>query len=157
MAKAVPITIRSPWEDRWNRPTLEQLVQPQREQTLPVMQALLEQLGELENVQQSLIWYGPAWKWTIQFTLHDNKGKEVDKLAYIVPNPEGFVVSVPLAEKVVSQLPIRRLNKVIRDAVRSAKQAVELHWATWTPNSASDIEHLMDLLKRKQKIVLGIK
>ena len=74
MAKAVPITIRSPWEDRWTRPTLEQLVQPQREQTLPVMQAMLEQLGEIEQVQQSLIWYGPAWKWTIQFTLHDSKG-----------------------------------------------------------------------------------
>lgn len=154
MSKAA-IPTRLPWEERWARPTLEQLLKPQKDQVRAPLTALIEQLGELEGVEQDLVWYGPAWKWTIQFRLADEADDEGSILTYVVPNPETPLVSVPLRDETVEQLPIRRLNKYIRDGIRSAKQAVELHWAVWTPTSQSDAEHLLDLIKRKHKIRTG--
>lgn len=155
MAKAA-IPTRLPWEDRWNEPTLEQLLKVQKDQHRKPLTTVIEQVAELEGVEQNLIWYGPAWKWTIEFRLPEVvRNGEAEVLAYVVPNPETPLVSVPLRDETVDALPIRRLNKYIRDGVKSAKQAVELHWAVWTPSAQTDAEHLIDLIKRKHKLVTG--
>ncbi|HEX7009396.1 MAG TPA: hypothetical protein VF184_05410, partial [Phycisphaeraceae bacterium] len=89
------------------------------------------------------------------FTLRDEQGHEMDKLVYIVPNPATPLVSVPLRSDSYQVLSNKRLSKYVRDGLRSAKCAVELHWATWTPTSASDVEGLVDLVKRKYKLYLN--
>jgi hypothetical protein len=50
---------------------------------------------------------------------------------------------------------MRRLNRYIRDSIRLAKRAVDLYWATWTPTAMTEVEHLVDLVKRKRKALVA--
>ena len=152
MAKPA-IKSRLAWEDRWTQPTLEQLLKPLREQTRDIFQAMMsEQIETIDGVEQHLIWYGAAWRWTIEYRVPLG-GQDSTNLLYLVPNPETPVVSVPLPDSVVQQLPVKRLNKYVRDGIRSAKCAVELHWAVWSPNARTEVEHLGDLIRRKHKLI----
>lgn len=146
---------RSVWENRWSEPTVEQLLEGLKEHHRKPIEWLLEQIPTLDGIDQRLQWYGKAWKWTLELTFRDAEGNDLGVLAYVVPRPEEPVVSIPLRAEVYDQLPMRRLNKYIRDGVRSAKCAVELYWAGWTPTSKSDAEHLFDLIKRKHRMCRG--
>lgn len=146
---------RSVWEDRWSEPTADQLLETLKEHHRKPIEWLMEQVHTLDGIEQQLRWYGKAWKWTIELTFRDADGNDLGVLAYIVPNPETPVVSVPLQHETYNELPMRRLNKYIREGVRSAKCAVELYWAGWTPTSKSDAEHLFDLIKRKHRMRRG--
>jgi hypothetical protein len=145
-------TKRIPWLDRWTEPTLEQLLQPIEDQRRKVIDSLIEQVEAFDEVETSIIWYGQSWRWTIQFTVPDARGEE-QVLAYLVPSPQSPIFCVPLRDAVITRLPLRRLNKYIRDALRSAKCAVEVHWAMWNPSNNVEVEQLVDLIKRKHKLL----
>lgn len=155
--EATPAMTRSPqklipWLDRWTEPTLPQLLQPVEEQRRRIVESLIEQVQKFEGVETSVIWYGQSWRWTVQFTVPDAAG-ERQVLAYLVPSPQAPVFCVPLRDEVITKLPLRRLNKYIRDGLRSAKCAVEVHWALWTPSNNVEVEQLVDLIKRKHKLL----
>ena len=151
-----PTAFANAWEDRWNPPTVEALLAEQKEQHQHLLKHLLEQFGEFEGVETSVIWYGTAWKWTVQFTLnHPDAGEVPDPMAYFVPDPESPVMCIPLREEQIDQLPLKRLNRYIRDSIRSAKCAVSVHWCKWNPTAMTEVEHLLDLFKRKHKMLTG--
>ena len=154
MSKVV-VSRRSTWEDRWREPTVEQLLADLKDHHRTPIEWLLEHAHNLGGVEQHLRWYGKAWKWTLELTFSDAEGQDLGTLAYIVPSPERPLVCVSLDADTYDQLPMRRLNKYIREGLRSAKRAVTLYWASWTPTSASDAEHLFDLLKRKHRLRRG--
>lgn len=146
---------RSVWEDRWSEPTVEQLLEGLKDHHRKPIASLLEQTHRLDGIEQHLRWYGKAWKWTVELTFRDTEGNDLGVLLYIVPNPDAPTVSIPLQGETYDQLPLRRLNKYIREGLRSAKCAVELYWAGWTPTSQSDADHLFDLIKRKHRMRRG--
>ena len=147
--------VNSPWEDRWAQPELEQLLAPLDEQRRKVVDIMIEQINEFEGVDMSIIWHGTAWKWTLQFSLYDPDGNLIDTLAYLVPKPDAPVFCVPLRTQTVEKLPLKRLNRYIRDGIRVAKRAVDIYWAVWTPSAVTETEHLRDLIKRRHKIMLA--
>lgn len=147
--------VTSPWEDRWNKPKVEQLLAPLEEQRRKVVDILIKQMLAFPGVHQTLIWHGSSWRWTLQFSLYDPDGKLVHTLAYLVPYPETPVLCIPLRPETIEKLPIKRLNRYVRDGIRLAKRAVDIHWAVWTPSAVTETEHLMDLIKRRHKILLA--
>mgnify|MGYP001148939130 CR=1 FL=1 len=147
---------RSPWEDRWSQPSLSQLLEPIREPYRKPFEQLIEEIESCQDLRQELTWYGDAWKWTLHYTQHDGTGREVGTLCYLVPKAESPLVCVPLTGEQIEQLPLKRLGKVVREGIRAAKCAVETHWATWSPSNSSDVSQIVDLIKRKHKLVLGL-
>jgi hypothetical protein len=155
---------RLPWQDRWTRPNLDQLLQPLNHQQRRYFQQLIDQLDGYENVERELIWYGDSWKWTISYvfkttntngrtTRRGSDPGEGQILCYLVPKTDQPLVCVPMADEQIQKLPMRRLGKFIRDGIKSAKCAVATHWATWTPTARTETELLGDLLKRKFKML----
>ncbi|MEM6855681.1 MAG: hypothetical protein AAF593_14835 [Planctomycetota bacterium] len=147
--------IRLAWEDRWNPPTFEQLMKPQKEQHQALLHTLLERLEAYEGVEKSIIWHGSAWKWTLEYTLTTDGGPTSEPMAYFVPDPESPVFCMPFREEMIELLPMKRLNRYIRDGIRGAKCAVQIHWCKWSPTAMTEVEHLTDLIKRKHKILTG--
>ena len=145
---------RLPWEDRWHEPTIDELIEPQKETIKRLVPGLLEQIEQLDGVERRLAWHGTSWKWTVEYPVPQAKEAKYP-LAYFVPNPEQAEICVPLRPEHIEKLPIRRLNRFIRDNIRSSKCAVEIHWAKFTPSSQAEAEHLMDLIKRKHKMLLA--
>ncbi|QDU72428.1 hypothetical protein [Mucisphaera calidilacus] len=141
-----------PWQDRWNIPTSDALLKPYNELSHKLATTLMEQIVGLDTIERSIVWHGESWCWTFQFDLISDNVEH--GLCYLVPNPEAFIVAVPLHRDLIAKLPMRRLNRYIRDSVRSSKCAVDLHWAMWRPSLKSEGEHLIDLIKRKKKLIL---
>lgn len=149
------LTSRLPWQDRWNQPTLLQLLDPLKIQHRRLFEQLMEELVDFEEVDQVIHWYGSAWNWTIQYRLHDPSLAEPHTLVYLVPRVENPIIVIPLSDEIIEQLPLKRLNRFIRDGIKNAKRAVAIHWATWTPNSKAEVTFLTDLLRRKCKLLLA--
>lgn len=145
------------WADRWNEPTAEALMAELNEPATIHMPKLLSNVeGEVPSLKQRVIWHGTSWRWTLEYsaesiiTTAGGEGREV--LFYFVPNPEEPLVCVPLRPEVLEHLPIRRLNRYIRDGIKSAKWAVDIRWGKWIVTANTEVEHMTDLLKRKAKI-----
>jgi len=144
---------RTAWSDRWHKPTLKQLLDVQKEHHQKLLEDLIEKIPAFDGVRQELVWYGTGWQWTFRYTYEGENGNEASSLVFVVPRPESPVVCLPLVAGVIEQLPVKRLNKFIREGIRSAKCAVQLHWAMWTPNSASEVDDILDLIKRVHKLL----
>lgn len=153
--KAAVIPPRLPWEDRWVTPTVEQLLEPLKDQQKKIVPELIERVMGFEGVTQRLVWHGTAWRWTLEFALADEKGNDLGPMVYLVPNPAGAIFCMPLHGETIEALPMKRLNKYVREAIREAKCAVEIHWCIWTPSAQTEVEHLTDLIKRVHKIAVG--
>lgn len=148
---------RQPWDDRWTQPNLEQLLSPLKTHHRRTLQYVMDGVAEFEGNNQSIIWFGHAWKWTIHYTLpgpvgRNGKPGEASSFCYLVPRIESPMVCVPLSDEVLSQIPIARLNKFVRDGIKLAKWAVAIHWATWTPATQAEALQILDLLKRRHKL-----
>lgn len=145
---------RLAWEDRWTQPDLADLIAPLQEQSKGPFEALMGQIETLLPVRRDVKWCGPAWKWTIRYTSLDSQEEELDLLAYLVPNSVAPLVCIPMANNIIERLPMRRLNRFIRNGIGSAKCAVATHWAEWNLTADGEANHLMDIIKRKHKILL---
>lgn len=150
MAKKAPVAL-SPWEDRWTTPTLDQLLGLVEVNRRKLIQTLIDRIGGYEGIESELIWHGVSWRWTLQFTLSVGSAGP-QPFAYVVPNPEAPLICIPMSSQEIDRLPMKRLNRFIRDGIRSAKCAVETHWCKWTPTAGTEVEHLSDLIKRLHKI-----
>ncbi len=153
MAKAPVIKTELPWEDRWTVPTQEILLKVYKEQPLKVSKQLMAGVEGFENISKRLLHQGVSWRWSwiYEFT----GGSKPTPLVYLVPNPEGMIVIVPITDAILESLPFRRLNRYIRESIKTAstKQSVDLHWVEFTPTASSEVEHIMDLIKRKHKFL----
>lgn len=151
---------RLPWQDRWNEPTLDDLLKEIKETHRKPLDNIMAGIESYEGITRRIIWTGQAWQWTIEYTLegcHETGGENPNAMVYIVPNPEAPIVAIPLRNEQIEQIPLRRLNRFIRDQIRSAKRPVDIHWCKWTPTAQTEVEHIMDLYKRKWKILTGKK
>ena len=119
-----------------------------------ILATLIERIEGYEGVSKQLLWHGESWKWCWQFDLELANGQTTN-MAYLVPNPEMPLLCITLSDALVDQLPMRRLNRYIRDGIRNAKAkcAVEVHWSTWVPTAMTEAEQLLDLVKRKYKLL----
>jgi hypothetical protein len=148
-----PLSPNTAWQDRWTHPTVKQVLA-----ALPALrrrsaERFVDQVSQLPGVTQNLIWYGPSWRWTLQFMLATEKDPQGEPLCYLVPGDDRPIAHVPLGEDFVSALPLRRLSKFVRDGVKAAKRAVETSWANWPLDSETDCKLVLDLVTRKHKFI----
>jgi len=145
----------SPWEDRWKQPESDVLLSAFEDHPRKVLQTLIDQIEAFEGIARTLVWYGDSWKWCWQFDLESPNNSEARIFGYLVPNPETPLLCITLDEELVAQLPMRRLHRFIREGIRQsqAKCAVKIFWATWSPTAMTETEQLMDLVKRKYKLL----
>jgi hypothetical protein len=174
---------RLAWDDRWSQPSLEQLLHPLKVQPRRLFDQILGKVTGLSNVDRSIIWYGPSWKWTIYYTLPASslvhlppissngssaggasaaastsaagKNSEPETLCYLVPNHQNPLICVPLSDAVIDRLPLKRLNRFVREAIASSKCAVSIHWAIFSPTTLAETGYLVDLIERKHAILTG--
>lgn len=151
-AKHAPLI---PWANRWATPSADELWAPHKEAHQKALKSFFEGALGFDGMEQALAWHGEGWMWTFEITLAKaNLGGQSagqDAFAYIVPRPEFPEVVIPLSEAFLEIVPMRRLNRFIRDAIKSSKQSVDMHWTTWAPSAQTEVDHLLDLVKRKHK------
>lgn len=155
-------TTRLPWQDRWNEPTLEELLEPikAKEAHFKALSNVMAGIEAYEGVERRIVWMGQGWQWCVEYLLedhHETGPENPDAMAYFIPDPEQPTFCIPLHDAHIEQIPLRRVNRFIRDQIRSAKCSVAIHWCKWSPSAQTEVDHLMDLIKRKWKILTGKK
>ncbi len=160
MAKAPAYEPQSAWEDRWNVPAEEDLLKIFTDQQMHILRQIMDGFLSYAGVQRRLQYHGESWKWSWIYELVDDKGKVIETMGYVIPTPEnpmtkGATIIVTLKDDALESMPFRRLNRYIREAVKTAtsKQAVEDRWVTFNPSASTEVEHIMDLYKRKYKFL----
>lgn len=156
MAKTT-LQLQLPWEDRWNQPEPDILLEPLTDPQAKPFGEIMKRLSELDGIEMEMSWQGISWKWSYVYRCPGaaDKHSGLEQFAYMVPRPGSVIVCIPLTSEFIQALPFRRLNRYIRDGIRVAKCAVDIHWATWTPMAMTEVEHLYDLIKRKHRFING--
>ena len=143
-----PPTKAIPWKDRWNVPTLNDLVKSIAESHRGHFQRSIEEVSKFEKARWAVRWHGPSWRWSIRVALGDPEDETTPTVCYLVPNPERPVYAIPLRDETIRTLPKKRLTKYVRDGIRSAKWSVEVFWAHYTPALDHEANMVFDLIKR---------
>jgi hypothetical protein len=136
------------WQNRWHEPATEELLQPLKAHYRRVFENLTAEMETGGQVRIDRIYYQATWNWTIVLQLLDENGERTATLCYLVPRIENPQVSVPIPAAVLEQLPIRKLNRYVRDAIASSKCAVSIHWVSFSPTTQAEVGHITDLLRR---------
>jgi len=138
--------IQIPWANRFARPTIETLRSHYNKQLCGYLDTARSHLLGFEKIKESLDWHGLPWRWSMRF---DIPGVTIDRgWVYLVPDPEGPRVSVPLTEEMVEKLPKTRLKRHIREGVEHARTIGNIRWTEWAITSKSQLEDVLDITKR---------
>lgn len=148
--------VARPWADRWNEPPVETLLHEVKETHRNVLPTLRQALHAMPGMEERVVWLGDAWKWAIEYCLpphHQSGADHTDKFAILVPDPETPVLVLPIQNAFIDALPFKRLNRYVRDGIKSGKLAVNIIWIQWSPGPGPELEHLVDILKRKNRFL----
>lgn len=144
---------RQVWEDRFRKPTVEQLVSELPRSTAGALQSLREQLLSVPGCIEEVTWKGVPWRWTIEMRNEQSPDKA---WAYLVPQPEQPLMVLPITSDGLSGISMKKLNKPVRDAIIHAREVEGVRWAQWQIESKSQVEVLVKIAKQQMaKVALG--
>ena len=142
-----PKNIRLPWQDRFRKPSLDDLRDHYNKQLGLVMDAARERLRDLPGVTEELSWLGLPWRWTLSYRCNADPSRV---WAYLVPDPGTLKVAMPLSSEVVSAVTRNsRIKKHVKDGVLQSRQINGVHWATWDVSTKEQLGDILELAKQK--------
>jgi len=143
-------TAREAWENEFREPSLDELRGMFNENEVRLFDSCLEGAEALGGVTGRISWEGVPWRWCVRFE-HPEAGEQ--PFAYLAPSPEGPELCVPLTSECVDSIPLRRLKRYGRDAIVKAKKVGSTRWPSWTISAKTELEELLDILKRKHRFL----
>jgi hypothetical protein len=145
---------RLAWEDRFTRPSLDELKGHYNKQLAGMFEAARSRLREFEGVEEQLTWMGLPWRWTLRYAI---EGDPTDAWVYLVPDPLGVEVTIPLTMQMIDSMPTKRLKKHVRDGITFGKRVGEVTWASWQPATKGPLDEVLDVAKRKHKYLAELR
>src|SRR3954463_5798839 len=134
---------RIAWMDRFRTPTVDELFSPFNKQLGAVLEHIRTRVLEVEGAKEEISWQG-VWRWTLVYRtpVEPERG-----WAYLVLDPAKPRLAVPIGDDLVSELPVKKLSKFVRDGLAHAPMVDGLRWAQWevlTKTQADEILTLAD-------------
>lgn len=142
--------IRTPWQDRFRKPSVDDLRDHYNKQLGGLLDAAREALCSGTRVHEEIAWQGLPWRWTLTYRCEGSRGPV---WAYLVPDPQRPILVMPLTRELVGTLPMTRLKKHIRDAIISSRLVSGIHWATWELTSKSQLAEVLEIVERARASV----
>jgi hypothetical protein len=139
----------SPWEDRFRTPTPADLRAAITRSAHAAVELAAETLTSREAVRESVQWRG-VWNWTL---VYSHNGDPEPAWAYIIPDPGRPRLCIPVAEETVSDLPVKRLARTVRDGVSHAPAVNGVRWPVWDILTKAQVEEVLSLLEFKRGVV----
>lgn len=134
----------TPWGDRFQVPSVQDLLGSLDASSRKATKHLIAELEALPATSRSLRWHG-VWGWTIVVRANADAecsplpGRGVAEgpaLAYVVCNPAGPMVSVPIGEDRLATLSIRKLTKRVREGIGQSPPVLGVRWPTWSVSAS---------------------
>jgi len=145
MGKFVPVA-RSPWEDRFQTPSTQALLDAMHKPLLALLEQARAALLALPGVAESVGWQGVPWRWSFAYRV---EGDPTRALAFLVPQPSRPQLAVPLTDEMIAALPIRKLAKPVRDAFVFSPKISGVCWPCWELSAKTQVDELMSVVQVK--------
>lgn len=139
---------RSPWEDRFATPTVEQLQSQYEGPAATLMKAALVDLEQATASPAALEWLGLSWKWTLVYRVPG----ETEPSAYLVPTPDWPSIALPVPQPIAEDVVTRRGSKYLREVLVHSTLVGETRWAQWSIQGKAQ---LADVVRLASGIVQG--
>ena len=146
---------RSPWQDEFNIPTLDDLRIDLPLPSAELFDTTRSFLLSNENILEEMRWYGDCWFWTISYYLKSENTDDDLPIAGIIPAPDNLQVAAPLDREFLEQLNPRRMKRAVRDGIDLAAEPYSTQWAVWPVNAKNLLEDLISLLKQRLSWLQG--
>lgn len=140
------------WADRFNTPTADGLRKAMDKPLGDLIETARTWLAEFGTLQEEVSWQGESWRWTLVYRTSGAASRY--PWAYLIPNPDGPKLAIPLDESEVRKLPLARAKKHVRDGITTAKRVDNTLWAVWDVGSKTALDEVFDLVKRRHKLAL---
>lgn len=137
---------RSLWEDRFARPTIQQLLGACPKTLAGVLDHARERLGEVEGVQEELSWQGIPWRWTLVYRHEADRERA---FAFVVPDPMKPRLAVPIPNVLVPGLLTKRITKGIRETLVHSPVVGTIRWCQWEASTQGQVEEIVALAELK--------
>lgn len=131
---------RAAWEDRFRRPTVDELLEGLNKQLSSLAEACRERFGEISGVREELSWQGIPFRWTL---VYRSESRPERPAAYLVLQPVRAYLAIPIGAEAVGRLPLRKLSKPVRESLGAASLVNGLYWAQWDLQSKTQLDELM--------------
>jgi hypothetical protein len=154
MSNAVKAPVRNAWEDRFKQPSADDLSAHYNKQLGALFEAARERLSGFDGVTEHVRWQGLPWRWCLRY---ETEGDPTDAWTYLVPDPAGPILSVPLTCDMIDAMPMKRLKKHVRDGMTFGKRVGDVVWATWQTTNKPQLDEVLDISKRKHKYLVEVK
>jgi hypothetical protein len=142
---------RIPWQDRFRRPTPEQLRKGLPRAHGRLFDLTRRRLREAGELVESVGWYGQSWRWAIEYrsTAHD------EPVVVLIPCPDDLQMAMLLDPDFIDALPIKRMKRAVRDGLELARPPFDTRWGVWSISQSAVVEDLKDLLVRRLRHLRG--
>jgi len=148
MAKSENYTRRA-WDDRFQPPTIDQLRDDLPDDTGELFDRMREHLKSLRGIKEGIEWYGPCWRWTLEYRGSGAK----DPMALLIPSPEDFQLVMPFDRKVIEAMPVDQMKRAVRDGLDLAREPFDTRWGIWSVQFANLVDDLINVIDLKYKHV----
>lgn len=142
---------RRAWDDRFQQPSVEQLREALSEDACALFDRLREHLLGIKGLSEEVVWYGPSWRWSVQYSAAGLK----EPLAVLVPSPEDLQLAMQLDREVADTLSNQPFKRAIRDGLDLAREPFDTRWAVWSVQFANLLDEMCKLIDLKHQIVMG--
>jgi hypothetical protein len=153
----MPLTVAKPrslWEDRFGRPSVEDLLDGCPRTVLPLIEHARGKLSAAKSVSEQLAWQGIPWRWTLTYRHLDDAERAY---AYLVPDPCKPRLVVPFPLKVLGDISFKKFSKTTRDAVLHATVVGSVSWCQWEILTKPVTDEIIALAEMKVAIMFGSK
>jgi hypothetical protein len=147
-----PLKPRIPWEDRFQRPDLDQLASGLFRQQAQLVLHARDAMLSMESVGDSIVWLGIPWRWALAFAID---GDTQRPWAYIIPQPGKPVLALPLTSEMVAALDVRKLSRIVRDGILNASRVGDGYWPQWALTSRPQLDEILQIVRRKHELMLS--
>lgn len=150
----MPLTVAKPrslWEDRFGRPSIDDLLDGCPRSILTIIEHARAKLSHAKGVSEQLAWQGIPWRWTLTYCHVDDTERA---FAYLVPDPAKPRLVVPFPIRTLGEISLKKFSKVTRDAIVHATVVGSVSWCQWEIQTKAGTDEIVALAELKMTALM---
>ena len=140
-----PDITKTAWVDVFARPSREALIGELTPEDATAFESVADSLNSRDGWKATLGWLGLPWRWAY---IYSAGGSERPATAYLIPDPRGSRVCIPVPIAGGAVLDMKALTKPVRTRLEQAAIIAGYIWPEW-PAAEFDPVALESLLSAR--------
>ncbi len=144
MAQAV-YKKHTPWEDKFQKPTFEDLRSSYNKQLGGLFETARERLLKRCPVE-TIVWHSPPWRWAIEYR---ENAEDERAAAFLIADTEAPRLGAPLpADFADATVANKKVKRAVADVISGGKLVLGIRWVDWQVLNKTSLDDVMQVIER---------